>query len=122
LIGAIEIAVGMRFGPQCLDGLQNVGLLRQESVTQSLGPLHFIAHHGKDLGKGNQRLHTQVPVHPIQCGIQSITMDVLVLPHPLVGFHHLVRESRCHQDLPEQGIRVKSDRREHLVQLFLAEG
>jgi hypothetical protein len=112
----------MCLAPQSLDGVHDIALLSQESVTHSLGPVLFIAHHGKNLWKGDQRLHTEVPVHAIQGGIQFIALAVVVLPYPLVRFRHLVGVGGCHQDLPEQGIRIKSDWCKHLVQLFLSKG
>jgi hypothetical protein len=70
----LQIALSLRFGAQILDGVHDIGLLSQESITQRLGPFQLFAHHGKHLRKGHQRLHTEVPTHFVQSGIKLFSL------------------------------------------------
>ena len=122
LLGGLEVSLGMGFGPQALDRIHDLGLLGHESVAHSSGPIHFIAHHGENLREGDQRLHAEIPSHAVQRGIERIALEIRILFYPLIRFAHLVGVGGRHQDLSEQGIRIKSDRSKHLVQLFLPKG
>ena len=102
LLGAPQVALSIGPVTQALDRIQDIGLLSHKSIPHLTGPLHFVAHHGKNLRKGNQRLHTEIPVFAVQCGIQFFTLEICIQPHPLIRFDHLFGVGRCYQDLPDQ--------------------
>jgi hypothetical protein len=118
LFRGFQISFGLGLGAQLLDGVHDVRLLSQESITQRLGPFQLFAHHGKNFWKGRQRFHAEVPFHLVQGGVHLVSLQVLVLLHPTVGRHDLQRESGRYQYVSEQGVRVKGYRGKHLVQLF----
>jgi hypothetical protein len=66
LRGSLEIAGGISFLPQSLNGVHDIVLLGQESFTQPLCPGRLLSHHAEDLRKRRERLDAQVPVHPVQ--------------------------------------------------------
>ena len=66
LRGSFEIAGGISFLPQSLNGVHDIGLLSHESFTQPLCPGRLLSHHVEDLRKRRERLDAQVPVHPVQ--------------------------------------------------------
>jgi hypothetical protein len=66
LRGRFEIAGGMSFLPQSLNGVHDIGLLSQESFTQPLRPVRLLGHQVEDLRKRRERLDAEVPVHPVQ--------------------------------------------------------
>ena len=122
LLGGLEVSLSLSLGPQTLDRIHDIGLLSHESIAHSSGPIYFVAHHRQNLRKGDQRLHAEIPSHAVQRVIQRIALEIRILFYPLIRFTHLVGVGGRHQDLPEQGIGIKSDRGQHLVQLFVAEG
>jgi hypothetical protein len=58
-----QITLSLRLPAQLLDGVHDIRLLRQEGITQRLGPFQLFAHHGKNFREGHQRFHTEVPFH-----------------------------------------------------------
>jgi hypothetical protein len=121
LLGRLEIARGLGLLPQFLNGIHDIGLLGQESLTQPLCPRRLLGHHVENLWKGRQRLHAQVPGHLVQSVIERVSLKVRVCLHPSVRFRNLIRVRRRYEDLREQRIGIERDRGEHLVQLLRAE-
>jgi hypothetical protein len=97
LIRGFQITLGLSLGAQLLDGVHDVRLLSQESLTQRLGPIQLFAHHGKNLWKGYKRFHTEVPFHLVKRSVQLVSLQVFVLFHPTVGRYDLKRKGRRYQ-------------------------
>jgi hypothetical protein len=119
--GRLEIAGGISFMPQSLNGCRDIGLLRHESVAHPLCPILLSSHHGEYLRESRQRLNALVPLHLLQGVIERVPRNVRVCLYPSVRCGNLIRICSRDKDLCEQRIRIERNRRKHLVQLCLAE-
>jgi hypothetical protein len=120
-VAGSEIARGECFLAQSLNRCRYIGFLSLESLTQSLRPRRLLSHHREYLREWRQRLHARVPVHCVHGVTESVLRKIRVSPQPMINFHDLVREGRCHHDLRKQRIRIQRDWGKHLVKLRLAE-
>jgi hypothetical protein len=109
---------------QFLDGIHDLGLLRQKRVAHTFGPFDLLVHRLQDLRKRDQRFHARIPIHVAHSQHRRLTalVGVGVIARPACGFDHFQRIGRGHQDLREQRIWIQRDWRQHLVELLLGEG
>jgi hypothetical protein len=121
LWGRLEIAGGISFLPQPLNGCRDIGLLRHESFAQPLCPRRLLSHHVEDLRKRRERLHALIPPHLHQGIIERVPLKARVCLYPAVRVHDITRICGRDKDLREQRIRIERNRRKHLVKLCLAE-
>ncbi len=117
----LEIAGGISFMPQSLNGCRDIGLLIHEGLAQPVCPLRLLNHHVEDLRKRRERLHAFVPLLLLQGGIERVPLKARVCLYPAVRIVNITRICSRDKDLCEQRIRIERNRRKHLVQLCLAE-
>ena len=79
-------------------------------------------HRLQHLGKGDQRLHADVPGLVLDRLDRCVALDVRIGLHPARGVDHLERIGGGHQHLGEHRIRVQGDRRDERLDLFGLEG
>jgi hypothetical protein len=121
LWGRLEVAGGGRLGPQRLNRLHDLRLLRQEGIPDLAGPADLGVHHLQDLRHRGERLHARVPGFLLHRVLEGLAGDLRVCFLPARCEHDLERIRRRHQDLSKQRIRIERDRCEQLLQLFLAQ-
>ena len=81
-----------------------------------------VGHALDDGGKpGQQHEHARIEVLLAQRLAQRLVGEVLALGDDAVGLDHLQREGRGDQHLGEQGVGIKRDRRDQLVELSLGQ-
>ena len=113
-----ELLVVISLGAQPLDRIHHVRLLREEGVTQILGPFELVAHHGQNLGGAGQRLDAVVPGLLVDLLLQCIALQRLALLQPAVGLYHLQRIGRRRQHVGEQFVGIERDRRNQGFELL----
>ena len=118
LLGRGQLVVGLCLGPQALDRIHNIRLLRKDGVTQLLRPVELFAHHRQHRRRRDQRLDALVPALLVDLGLQRVALERLVRGRPAVRLHHLQRISRRHQNFGEQRIRIERDRRHQRIELL----
>ncbi len=104
---------------QALHGIHHIRLLRQEGVAELLRPLQLVIHHLDDARERHQRFDTGVPVHLIERRGEGVAPErgVVGVLEPAPGLRDLERIGRGHQDLAQQLIGIKRDRRQQLIDL-----
>ena len=100
-----------------LDGVHDVGLLRQHRVAELLRPVEFLAHHVEHVGGRSERLHAVVPVLAVDRGFESVALQVLVGTDPAVGLDDFERIGRGHEDFREQRVGIERDRSDQRIEL-----
>ncbi len=121
LRAGLEIAGGISFMPQSLNGCRYIGLLIHEGLAHPVCPVALLSHHVEDLRKRRERLHAVVPLLLLQGGSERVSLKSRVCLYPAVRIVNLIRVCSRDKDLCEQRIRIERNRRKHLVQLCLAE-
>jgi hypothetical protein len=123
LLGCLELPGRLCRLTQPLDRLHHVLFLCEHGVTEFLGPIELFTHVVQNIGKWHQRFDAGVPRLVLKCRVQLIALELRVcgVLDPPIRFHDFERIGGCHEDLRQQIIGIKSDRREDLVQLFLRE-
>ena len=118
-----ELARVHRAIAQKLDPGHRLDFLAGEGGAERLGPVEVIGHHRDDLREDDQRLDARVPRQELQRVRQIVALQarIAAVLQPFPGVEQLVGKGRCHQHLGQQLIRVKRDRRQHLVELRRAE-
>jgi hypothetical protein len=121
LRAGLEIAGGISFMPQSLNGCRDIGLLIHEGLAQPVCPVPLLGQHVEDLRKRRERLNAVVPRLLLQGAIERLPLNALVCMYPTVRTLNLIRIRSRDKDLCEQRIRIERNRRKHLVQLSRAE-
>ncbi len=111
----------MRLCPQPLDAVEDLFLLDQEGITQHLRPVQIRIHARKQVGKRDQGHDRRIPVLANDRIKRAVTAKIRVIPTPARGLNHFQRIRRRDQHVRQHGIGVQRYRRQHLVQLGLAE-
>src|SRR5271166_4146831 len=103
-----------------LDRIHHVSLLCHDGVAQLLHPVERSVHHPQDPRKRHQRLDAGIPRLCLERGGKLVSLQVRMIGilQPTIRFNDFERIGRGHQDLCEQGVRIKRDRSEQLVELF----
>ena len=117
LLGGLELAVVAGLGPQPLDRVHDIRLLRQHGVAELLRPIELLRHHRQHVRDLDQRLHAVVPALLSERAGERIALHVLVGLGPAIRLHDLERIGRGDQHLRQQRIRVQRDRRHQLLEL-----
>jgi hypothetical protein len=121
LRSSFEIAGGISFLPQSLNGCRDIGLLIHECLAQVACPVRLLNQHVEDLRKRRERLHAFVPRLLYQGVIERLPLHARVCLYPAVRILNITRICSRDKDLCEQRIRIERNRRKHLVKLSLAE-
>ena len=103
-----------------LDRIHDVSLLCHDGVAQLLRPVERSVHHPQDPRKRHQRLDAGIPRLCLGRGGKLVSLKVRMsgILEPTIRFDDLERVGRGHQDLCKQGVRIKRDRGEQLIELF----
>jgi hypothetical protein len=112
----LQVTGGIRFTPELLDGVEDVGLLRGEGFSQCAGPVHILIHELQNRGIVEQRDETRIPV----CTYRRHSRRRRTR-HMARRLGDIERECRSHQHLREQRIRVQGDRRDQGLELIQRE-
>ena len=78
LAGRLQLVVGLRLGTKPLDGVHDVGLLRQHRVAELLRPVELVAHHVEHVGRRRERLYAVVPVLLVERRLERIALKTLL--------------------------------------------
>ena len=117
LLGGLQLAVVPGTGPQPLDRVHDIGLLRQHGVAELLRPIELLRHHRQHGRNLDQRFQAVVPALLGERAGERIALEGLVGLGPAVRLHDLERIGRGDQYLGQQRIRMERDRRDQLVEL-----
>ena len=112
----------LRLRTQALHGVEHVLLLGQEGIAELLRPLELVGHRLQHLGKGDQRLHADVPGLGLDRLDRCVALDVRIGLYPARGIDDLERISGGHQHLGEHRIGVQGDWRDERLDLLGFEG
>src|SRR6185436_14294922 len=96
-------------------------LLRQERIAQLLRDVEFLVHRRQHLRKRGQRLHARIPFLLLQSVFERLLLQPRIRLCPARGLDDLQRIGRRHQDLRDQRVGIKRDRRDQRLDLFLLE-
>ena len=108
----------MSFCAQALYRIHHIRLLRNNRITQLLGPVEFLAHHCENLRRSHQRFDAVVPILFSNCSLQLISLEILVRLQPAFGLDDVNRVSRSHEHFGQQSVRIERNRRHELVKLL----
>ena len=120
ILVALQVARGLRLMPQALHAAHHIVGLRQEGVAQSLNPGGILPQRHQHLRKGDQRLHARVP------GLTGYFFDCIIAFRfgvrfrPGDGLGDFPWVGAGHQHLCKEWVRIKGNRRQHLIQLLLS--
>jgi hypothetical protein len=119
LFAGLQVVRFLGLFPQFLDRIHHGILLAEEGISELLGPLQLLAHHGQDLRERNQGLYAGIPIMLVQFCVQLIALETFGLPNPTVCHYNLEGIRGGHQDLGQQRIGIQGNRRQHLIQFRL---
>jgi hypothetical protein len=106
---------------QELDRVHHLRFLVQHRVAEAPRPVEVLIEPGQEIRERHERLDAGIPL-TIRDGSDGVlTLEVGILPRPARGFDDFQRIRGGDQDLGQQRIRIQRDRRQHLVELGLAE-
>ncbi len=112
-----QCACALRIQPQALDGVQHIRLLRNEGVTQTVGPFQMAIHHLQNLRERQQGLHAGIPVVSRRGVGQRGALQPGMGSEEALCLHHLRGVGGGGQDVRQQRVGVERDRRHDLVEL-----
>jgi hypothetical protein len=118
LLVRFQIALFLGLLAHALHRVHDVALLREESVAQVGGPLNIIGEPLHNIGKRRHGLNTGIPGlfrHRVH---QGLVFQILVLSQPLLKLDEFQRVSRSRQNLGEEWIRIKRNRRHQRIKLI----
>jgi hypothetical protein len=118
LLGRLERPGPLGLLAHPLDGIHDVGLLREERVAEFGGPLDVVPEALDDVGQRRHRLDARVPRLLRDLVSQRLVFQARVLREPLLELDDLERIGGRHEDLPEERVRVKGDRCHQSVELI----
>ena len=101
-----------------LHGVHDVGLLCEECVSKVRRPSNIRIHPVQYIRKNHQRLNAGIPILLARRVDQLRALQTAILLEPLRGFGNLKGIRGGHQHLAQQGIGIKSDRRNQIIQLL----
>ena len=116
---AAQVPGGLRALPQGLHRGHGLRLLAEEGVAQVGGPLRALAHPREHVGIRDQRLHARLPRLVLHHLHRVVAAHARVAARPVRGLRYLVGVDRGSEDLREERIGIKRDRREQRVELGL---
>ena len=102
----LEIAGGLGFRAQGLDGCHDLSLLIVKGLSQRGSPGEIVRQIGENRGKLRERLDARIPrllVHGLH---QGASRQTRVLRHPVLRDRNLVRKRRRREDLGHERIRI----------------
>ena len=112
------------FAPQQLDGIHHIGALRENGVAEIVGPVDVAGHHVENGREGKQRENAGIPGKLI--GIDGVgkllAAQIVMLVRPARSVGDIVAECGGGQNLREQRVGIKSDARNHAVELLGRKG
>jgi hypothetical protein len=95
-----------------LHGSHYIGLLGEKCVPEISRPLNITGHALQDFRSSGQRLHARVPILFCDRIGELLVFDRLVLRHPLLDLDNLERIRRSGQDVRQQLVGIKRNRRD----------
>jgi hypothetical protein len=117
---AIERAPGKRILAQCLNRLHHRLLIDPEHISQRGIVIHIRSHHIHDGRKVHQRNKRRIEPMLLRRIRQCLSLQIAVLPQPIVYIEYLLRIRRSRADLRHQRIRKQRKRSHQLLQLILS--
>ena len=108
----------LRLHAHRLDRIHHIARLVVISIAQGPRPAIVPSHIAQHRRKCRQGLNTRIPRHLVGCGGTLLGRHAGRLRHPVIGVADLLRISGSGQHLGNQCVRVKSDRRDQLIELF----
>jgi len=100
-----EISRRLGLGAKSLNRRHHVLRLFDERLAHCGGPFQILVHPDEHIGVSRERLHTLVPWLPVDIGAAFPL-------HEPRSQHHVRRYGGCRQDQSDEGVGIKSDRRE----------
>jgi hypothetical protein len=112
LRGRLQIASPLGFSAHALNRIHHVFLLRKKGVTQIRRPCHVLAQLFDDIRKSRQRLDARIVRQLGDRFGERFIFQRFVVRHPLLKLDDLQWISGSGQDLRNQRIGIKGDRRD----------
>ena len=119
LVGRLEITGVVRLMAQILDCVRHLGLLGEKRIAEPFRPVQLLVHHLKNLWKCSERFDAGIPTVLFDRPHGLVAFEVGIGPGPTRGLDDLERIRRCHQNLRQERVGVKRNRRQHLIELLL---
>ena len=116
---AAQVPGGLRALPQGLHRGHGLRLLTEEGVAQVDGPLRALAHPREHVGIRDERFHARLPRLVLRHLHRVVAAHARVAARPVRGLRYLVGVDRGREDLRQERIGIKGDRREQRVELGL---
>ncbi|KPU61939.1 hypothetical protein AN403_6014 [Pseudomonas fluorescens] len=118
---ALQVASSLGLVTQALYAVHDIVGLRQEGIAQALYPDGILPQRCQNLREGDQRLHARIPGLVRHLFDRIVALGVGVRFGPADRLTNFPGVSGGHQYLCQQGVGVKRNGRQHLIQLFLGE-
>jgi hypothetical protein len=114
----LECASFYRPIPKPLDCVHDIVRLVVVRLAQVRRPREVVIHCFDHIAELRQRSDAGIPRLRVYRLGELVTLEAGILLQPFPGFHDLSRKRRSDQDARHQQVRVKRDRRYHLLQLL----
>ena len=118
---AAQVTLRISLRAQVLDRGDHLFFLQQEGIAEILRPLQVLVHAAEQLGESHQRLHAGIPVLILHRGHGILAAQARMFARPARRLDHLQRIGRGDQHVRKHAVGIQRDRRQHRVQLGLAE-
>ena len=115
---ALERAYGVGLLPETLYGIHDSGLICSERLANRSKVVDILGHHVEDLRKVYERNKSRIEALLLRRIGACLSAQIRILTKPVVYIEDLLRIGRRGADLRQQGVWVKSDRSEQLIELI----
>ena len=117
LLGRFQRALLLGLAAHPLHGIHHIAFLRQERVTQIRSPLDVVGEPLHDVGQSRQSLHAWIP-RLLRDGVgKRFILQSRIFRQPLLQLDDFEGIGGCSQDLRQQRVRVKGNRRHQRIHL-----
>ncbi len=118
LWSAAQCARSIRLRPQTLDSCRHLALICRDRRSNGGIVVDILRHHLDYLGKACQGDECRIKTLLLGSRRQLRHDEVLVLPQPVIEIQDLLRIGGRRRNLRQQGVGIKRNRRQQLIQLL----
>jgi hypothetical protein len=113
---ALQSSTGFGIRAEALNRCLDVASLHDISLSYRCRPVGLLTQETQNFRIVSDSLNAQVPVLAFDQALVNLSA------HQALGFHNLIAEARSGQNLSQQRIGIKRNRRQHLIEFIAVKG
>jgi hypothetical protein len=116
---AAQVSSLVGLSSQPLNTAKHLLFLKEECITQALCPVQVSVHPVQEFGKRDERHHRGIPGPTDDRIYRNFAPQIRILTRPAGRLDHLQRISGCNQHMGQNGVGIKRNGRQKLIQFRL---